>query len=146
MLKLHFLELPKLEPERQRDPANKWGKFFRVTSDQELEELAMAEPSMEEAADALRWVSNDEKARQLALDREMSEVAFRHTIAAAQEDARAEGVLQGGAKLLERILVARFGELPGDVKSRLEAASADDIERWAQRVLVADRVEAVFIE
>ena len=40
MLKLHFLELPKLELERQRDPANKWGKFFRVTSDQELEELA----------------------------------------------------------------------------------------------------------
>ena len=115
MLKLHFLELPKLETERQRDPANKWGKFFRVTTDQELEELAMTEPSMEEAVDALRWVSNDEKARQLALDREMSEVAFRHTIAAAQEDARAEGrsegLLQGGANLLGRLLVAKFGEL-----------------------------------
>ena len=109
---------------------------------------------MEEAADALRWVSNDEKARQLALDREMSEVAFRHTIAAAQEDARAEGrsegqaegILCGEARLLERLIIAKFGELSGDVKSRLESASNDDIERWSERVLDADCLEGVFVD
>ena len=74
----------------------------------------------------------------------MSEVAFRHTIAAEREDARAEGLLHGEVKLLERLLVARFGELSGDVKLHLESASNEDIERWAERVLEAERIESVF--
>ena len=58
----------------------------------------MTEPSMEQAAEALRWVSNDEKARQLALDREMSDVAFRHTMAAEREEGQAKGRAEGEAK------------------------------------------------
>jgi hypothetical protein len=40
----------------------------------------------------------------------------------------------------------RFGELPLWVSSRLQQASAEQLERWSLRVLDAPRLELVFDE
>jgi len=44
----------------------KWGRFFRATTDEELEELAMADPDMNAAKRALDRLSADPKAQQLS--------------------------------------------------------------------------------
>jgi predicted transposase YdaD len=61
-------------------------------------------------------------------------------------EGRTEGQLQGEAHLLERQLHQRFGELPLWVKSRLQQAAAEQLERWSLRVLDAPRLELVFEE
>ena len=37
------LELPKLRTDDGNDPLQLWGRFFRIQSEQDLEELAMTE-------------------------------------------------------------------------------------------------------
>ena len=58
--------------------------------------------------------------------------------------ARDEGLREGERKLLLRLLRARFGELPAAVLARVEAAEGADLERWGERVLAADSLDAVF--
>ncbi len=58
------------------------------------------------------------------------------------------GVEQGRAEALRemlfRLLRARFGELGPDVERRLGAASPDDLDRWIERVVTAERPEDIF--
>ncbi|WP_142810906.1 DUF4351 domain-containing protein [Tepidiphilus olei] len=55
-----------------------------------------------------------------------------------------EGVLQGEALLLQRMLTRRFGPLPEWARQRLEDATSNELETWADRVLDAARLEDVF--
>ncbi|MCO5170999.1 MAG: Rpn family recombination-promoting nuclease/putative transposase [Planctomycetes bacterium] len=55
-----------------------------------------------------------------------------------------EWMAEGARRVLERVLRSRFGEVPASVRERLEAASATALERWAERVLSAERLEDVF--
>jgi len=49
-----------------------------------------------------------------------------------------QGLEQGERKLLLRMLRRRFGnQVDGETERRLEAASAEQIEVWAERVLSA---------
>ena len=59
-------------------------------------------------------------------------------------EGRDEGLREGERKLLLRLLRARFGELPAAVLARVEAAEGADLERWGERVLAADSLDAVF--
>ena len=56
----------------------------------------------------------------------------------------AQGKTQGEQTLLLRQLHRRFGELPEATRQRLEQASTDELETWADRVLDADSLEQVF--
>ena len=161
-LEMHFVELSKIRLEPEASALKLWMQFMLAGDEKELEELAMSDPNIRRAAEALAALSRDPEAQELARQREMAQINLKiikqfereegeakgraEGEARGRAEGRAEGLLQGGVKLLERLLIAKFGELPSDVKSRLEAASADDIERWAERVLDADRVEAVFDE
>jgi hypothetical protein len=51
---------------------------------------------------------------------------------------------QGMASLLVKLLKSRFQSLPDWVGSQLGQATQADIERWAERVLTAPTLEAVF--
>ncbi len=51
---------------------------------------------------------------------------------------------QGEASLLKRLLRRRFDQLPNWIDQRLEQASRQDLEGWADRVLDAERLEDVF--
>jgi hypothetical protein len=46
-------------------------------------------------------------------------------------------------KVLLRILAQRFGDVPATAAQRITAAELTDLERWADRVLVGDSIDAV---
>ena len=54
-----------------------------------------------------------------------------------------QGMQQGKYGLLERILVSRFGPLPEWAMQRLGAASSEQLDRWAERVLMAESIQGV---
>jgi flagellar biosynthesis/type III secretory pathway protein FliH len=55
-----------------------------------------------------------------------------------------QGRQQGQLELITRLLTRRFGALPDWASARLQAAHADQLEQWADRVLDAATLEAVF--
>ena len=55
-----------------------------------------------------------------------------------------KGIQQGEAFLLTHLLTQRFGPLPDWATERLAQASREELERWAERVLEAQRLEDVF--
>jgi predicted transposase YdaD len=57
------------------------------------------------------------------------------------EQGREQGLREGEAQLLHRLLRRRFGELPDWAESRLRAASPEQLERWAERVLEVQSLE-----
>ena len=57
-----------------------------------------------------------------------------------------KGIEKGEALLLQRQLVRRFGELPGDILARIAAASAEQLELWGDRVLDAKTLAEVFYQ
>ena len=59
-------------------------------------------------------------------------------------EGQAEGERRGRAELVLKLLQLRFGELAADVRARVEAASIEDLDLWAERVLTAAELDAVF--
>ena len=57
-----------------------------------------------------------------------------------------DGELDGGRVLLERLLTRRFGSLPDWVRDQLVGATLDQLDRWADRTLEADSIQAVLAE
>ena len=55
-----------------------------------------------------------------------------------------QGIQQGEANILRRQLQHRFGPLPDWVAQRLAQALPGQLEQWAERVLEANTLEAVF--
>ena len=55
-----------------------------------------------------------------------------------------EGMRAGEAQLLLRQLRRRFGELPVWVQPRLQRAPSEQLERWGERLLEIDTLEALF--
>ena len=62
------------------------------------------------------------------------------------EEGIKEGIKEGQQKVLSKLLVRKFGELPDWAQQRLRAASDADIERWLERVLVAGTLDDVFAD
>ena len=60
-----------------------------------------------------------------------------------------QGISQGEAKgeraILERLLKHRFGELDASTRERLNRASTQELEQWADNVIEAESLEDVFI-
>ncbi|MFZ4526649.1 MAG: cytosolic protein, partial [Chlorobium sp.] len=54
------------------------------------------------------------------------------------------GVVIGASGLLRRQLQRRFGVLPGWVSEQLSSASEQELEAWADAILTAPTLEAVF--
>ncbi|HET8696413.1 MAG TPA: Rpn family recombination-promoting nuclease/putative transposase [Gammaproteobacteria bacterium] len=61
------------------------------------------------------------------------------------EQGREQGLREGEAQLLTRLLRRRFGELPEWVESRLRAASPEQLERWAERLLDAQSLDVLLV-
>ena len=55
-----------------------------------------------------------------------------------------QGRHQGMAQLLVRQLALRFGDVPASIRTKLEAATDDELESWADAVVSAPSLEAVF--
>jgi predicted transposase/invertase (TIGR01784 family) len=156
-LEMHFLELPKLFVDPCDDPLYKWGRFFRLRSEQELELLAMSSPIMKQASDALWWVSQDPNSRQLVEARELAELAYQHTIAAAREEGRTEGEAQGRAEGEARgraaglsnsilaVLEARGFSVDASQRQRiLECPDSSLLSTWLRRAATVANVNELF--
>jgi len=61
-------------------------------------------------------------------------------------EGREQGLREGEAQLLQRLLERRFGELPDWAKERLTEASPTQLERWADRLLDIDSLDSLFQE
>ena len=62
------------------------------------------------------------------------------------KDGELDGELKGGRVLLERLLTRRFGPLPDWGRDQLVGATLDQLNRWADRTLEADSIQAVLAE
>jgi flagellar biosynthesis/type III secretory pathway protein FliH len=106
--------LPKLPagPPAANGPAVlKWGKFLAANTDEELEQIAMSDPELRQAKDALDDLSNDPKARRLAEERRLADINYRTGMKLAREEGHQEGRQEGRQE----------GETIGIEKGREEA-------------------------
>jgi predicted transposase YdaD len=75
--------------------------------------------------------------------------AERVTMTIAEElmqKGRQEGRQEGRSSLLERQLTLKFGEIQAEHLQRLSTATAEQLVAYAERILTADSIEAVFAE
>ena len=84
-------------------------------------------------------------------DEWLLELPFQRRIRAeghaeGRREGEAAGRREGEAAVLLRLLRVRFGALPEDVTARLNAADAETLLRWSERVLRAATLDAVFAE
>lgn len=57
---------------------------------------------------------------------------------------QALGLVAGRAATLGRLLTRRFGPLPSEVETRLQAATLDELDSWTDRILDAGSLREVF--
>jgi len=62
------------------------------------------------------------------------------------KDFRKASWKDGERALLERLLTRRFGPLPDWGRDQLVGATLDQLNRWADRALEADSIQAVLAE
>ncbi len=55
-----------------------------------------------------------------------------------------EGKLEGESALLERQIAKRFGPITDNTRTRLNTATAEHLEAWAERILDAGTLAEVF--
>jgi flagellar biosynthesis/type III secretory pathway protein FliH len=73
---------------------------------------------------------------------------FEEATRKGQEKGRMEGMeaglLKGQAGILAKLLKLRFGELPPEAVERLSCGTAEELDAWAEAVLAAPSLTAVF--
>jgi hypothetical protein len=108
----------------------------------------MQHPIQKDANDALDKLSADPVARDRADIRELELKIHQYSVALLRAQARAEplaeGRLQGKQIMLLRQLSRKFGDPPAVVHTRIARATEVDVNLWADRVLFAETLEAVF--
>jgi len=130
-LELHFLELPKRNNaanELEGRAVLNWCQFLSATTDEELETLAMTDPNMLRANQALNDLSADPKARQLAEDRKVWHYFYDRGLQlserAGREKGRAEGLVTAVRTACELLGI----ELDTAREARLSSASIAELE------------------
>lgn len=101
-------------------------------------------PPVQQALAHLKNLSADEEARRLAFVRERALHDEISELQGARREGWEEGLQQGRALVLERLLIKRFGVLPEDVRQHLAQASTEQLETWTDRLLDAPTINAVF--
>jgi predicted transposase YdaD len=76
-------------------------------------------------------------------ERKGLESGMRKGMAQGIEQGMQQGMQQGESRLFRRLLERRFGPLPEWVEQRLQDASTEQLEQWAESLLDADSLEAV---
>jgi predicted transposase YdaD len=65
-------------------------------------------------------------------------------LARGRAEGQAEGRAEGRAEILADQLTHKFGTLSASARSRVRAASAEELALWARRVLHASSLDEVF--
>lgn len=117
----------------------RWARFFTATSDAEYDQLASEDPIMSIAKDALDQLSQDPATHRLARERDEAMKLYQLELATYGHQERAKGE----AKLLLKQLGLRFGPLSDATRARVEAASVEQRDTWAERILTAPTLDDV---
>jgi flagellar biosynthesis/type III secretory pathway protein FliH len=56
----------------------------------------------------------------------------------------AQGEVAGRMELLLRLVRKRFGDVSPTIEDRIRSADGDTLDRWAERILTANRIDEVF--
>lgn len=143
-LQLNLIELPKADRLGVGNPAlAAWVAFLEHWQEERLMQQIDYLP-VQQALQRIRDLSADAETRRLAFVRERALRDERSELRAAREQGREEGFEAGMATLLERQLTRRFGPLGEDHRQRLLHASPDQLSCWAERLLDAPTLDAVF--
>jgi predicted transposase YdaD len=63
---------------------------------------------------------------------------------AGKAEGRAEGIAEGKAEMLLLQLTRRFGPPSSEATRRVRAASVEELDRWADTIIDAPSLDAVF--
>lgn len=140
-LAIHVLQLGALSACSATDYngiVGRWARFL-MGDDAELDRLAAEDPIMALAKDTLDQLSQDPETHRLARERADAIKLYEMDLAAARADATAAGK----AELLLKQLAVRFGPLSEATRARVEAATSDQLDTWAERVLTAAALDEV---
>lgn len=99
---------------------------------------------MQQALDKLKGLSADAETRRMAFVRERALRDESSALRAATEKGVQQEMHVGEAAVLKRLLTRRFGPLSEDVSVRLSTATLDQLDLWADRILDAQTLAAVF--
>jgi predicted transposase YdaD len=61
-----------------------------------------------------------------------------------RQEGRQEGRHEGQATLLLALIRAKYGQVPEAVESRVRQGREGELVRWAERILTANSIEALF--
>jgi predicted transposase/invertase (TIGR01784 family) len=115
-LELHFIELPNLAAGQAQSPLERWMRFLLVRDEKELEELAMNDPDIHRAREALTALSRDPEAQELARQREMAQINLKLIRQFEREEGEAKGRVEGrveGRRETLQLAIETAGELLG---------------------------------
>ena len=101
-------------------------------------------PPVQQALARLTTLSADAETRRLAFVRERALFNEATAINAAIAKGKLEGKLETLSTLLTRQLNKRFGPLSIETSQRLQLATSEQLECWADRILDAPTLAAVF--
>lgn len=119
--------------------AHRWARFLTARSDAELDQLASEDPIMALAKQTLDTISEDPETRRRAQEREDAIRLYEFDIAAN----RAEAASQGMSQIVLKQLGLRFGPPSAATRARVEAATREQLEAWAERILTAQTLDEV---
>ncbi len=89
-------------------------------------------PPVQQALERLRGLSADAEIQRLAFVRERALRDERNELFGARE----EGIIQGEVTILTRLLRRRFGPVSEATRTRLQTATPEQLEAWAERLLI----------
>jgi hypothetical protein len=101
-------------------------------------------PPVQQALDRLKGISADAETRRQAFVRERALLDEATAINAATARGMEQGMQHEAISILERQLTKRFGPLTVDTRTKLKSASLDQLDLWADRILDAPTLAAVF--
>ena len=99
---------------------------------------------VQQALDRLKGLSADAETRQRAWVRERALLDENTAINAATARGMQQGMQQEARTMLERLLSKRFGALGEETHLRLQNATLEQLNHWADRILDAPTLSAVF--
>jgi predicted transposase/invertase (TIGR01784 family) len=144
-LAIHVLQLS--SPSSLSPPAatgydaqvQRWARFLTARDDAELDQLASEDPIMTLAKQTLDKLSEDPEVRRLARDREDAIKLYEIDLAARCAEAEAKGE----ARVVLKLLGLRFGPPSAATRTCVEAATLEQLDAWAERVLTAQTLDEV---
>ena len=152
IFELHYIELKKFKKTYAeiQSALDRWSSFLTTAHKLDREHTPKELASDKNIVKAIAAIDRmfDEEERQVYEVRMQSLADVESKIASAAERGielgREEGVVEGQSRILKRLLERRFGTLPQWAMERLTHATENDLETWADTILTAPTLEALF--